>query len=327
MSVGTRWVLAFDASCETCREISIRVSQASDGKLEVLPLSHPDVQQWREQGLGAQPPWAPTLLKVQGVDVCAWMGAAMSIPLARRLGPRATLRVLQSLGQLRRQATGHPLEPESRNGIGYTQFLHLGAGAAVLVGMILASQMPALGPAARSWVKANKDLLPQDYDGLIQYPMPYRRAIYPQLSPTTQSQIWVEHLNRYRASHPGLSIEQLKVIEDATALASTLSTFNESRQDKQVLQGLKEATVAAFGENGAIMLIATIGPPDHPVTTPPDHPVTTEVDPTQRGGGCTCNKEDNYCGFGYHCRDGDCNTSSSGCGTFYGQQCNGLCFD
>jgi len=62
MSTRTRWVLAFDASCNTCREISAQVSSASDGKLEVLPLNHPDVQRWRQQGLGVQPPWAPTLL-------------------------------------------------------------------------------------------------------------------------------------------------------------------------------------------------------------------------------------------------------------------------
>jgi hypothetical protein len=43
------WILAFDASCGTCREISQVVDVAAEGKLEVLSLSRPDVREWREQ--------------------------------------------------------------------------------------------------------------------------------------------------------------------------------------------------------------------------------------------------------------------------------------
>jgi hypothetical protein len=45
------WLLAFDASCGTCRKISSAVVDVCVRKLEVLPLLHPDVRQWREQSL------------------------------------------------------------------------------------------------------------------------------------------------------------------------------------------------------------------------------------------------------------------------------------
>ncbi len=60
-----RWVLAFDASCSTCREISRAVKRACHGRLEVLPLNSVDVQQWRAASLGPEAPWAPTLIRLR----------------------------------------------------------------------------------------------------------------------------------------------------------------------------------------------------------------------------------------------------------------------
>jgi hypothetical protein len=314
MSTAARWILAFDASCETCREISAHVSSASDRKLEVLPLNHPDVQRWRQQGLGAQPPWAPTLLKVTGDHVRAWTGAAMSVRLASRLGPRSTVRVLQSLGQLRRKASGDPWEPEHRNEIGLAQFIHLAAGAALVAGMILARQTPPLGEGPRSWVEANKDRLPQDYKAITEYPMAYRRAIYAELSPAARSNVWVEHLNRYQAAHPDLSAQQRTVIADATTRIAEPSIFDPGPQSNQ-LQELKDTIVAAFGQDEAILLIGTVGP------------VTAPGSDTQSPGGCTCNLEDDWCNWGYHCREGDCSHQTSGCGWWLKQPCNALCYD
>jgi hypothetical protein len=51
-NVRARWVLAFDASCGSCRTVSHAIGQACDGKLEVLPLAHPEVQRWRQATLG-----------------------------------------------------------------------------------------------------------------------------------------------------------------------------------------------------------------------------------------------------------------------------------
>jgi predicted DCC family thiol-disulfide oxidoreductase YuxK len=97
-----RWILAFDASCGTCRGISRAVAEACDGKLKLMPLAHPDVRQWREQSLGSQAAWAPTLIRIQVDDVRAWTGPAMVVALVRHLGSRSTMRVLGALMQQRR---------------------------------------------------------------------------------------------------------------------------------------------------------------------------------------------------------------------------------
>ncbi len=93
-----RWVLAFDGSCRVCRNMSRAVADASAGKLEVIPLAHPDVREWREQAFGANPVWAPTLLHVRSGQVRAWVGIPLGFTLVRHLGIRSTLAVLGALG-------------------------------------------------------------------------------------------------------------------------------------------------------------------------------------------------------------------------------------
>ncbi len=100
-AMAARWVLAFDASCGTCREVSRAVARACDGRLEVLPLSHDAVREWRAQAVGSSSQWAPTLLRVQDGRVRAWTGRAMGLALVRHLGPRGTMNVLRALGRLR----------------------------------------------------------------------------------------------------------------------------------------------------------------------------------------------------------------------------------
>lgn len=84
--------------------MSRAVARACDGKLELMPLSHPDVRQWRkqsQQNLGRQAVWAPTLIRVRAGDVRAWTGPAMGIMLVRYLGLRSTMRVLEALVEQR----------------------------------------------------------------------------------------------------------------------------------------------------------------------------------------------------------------------------------
>ena len=90
---GARWVLAFDASCGRCRTVSHAIGQACDGKVEVLPLAHPEIQCWRQATLGPDAPWAPTLVRLRGEEVDSWTGAAMGLRLTCSLGPRSTLPV------------------------------------------------------------------------------------------------------------------------------------------------------------------------------------------------------------------------------------------
>lgn len=136
--VGARWIFSFDATCGRCREISTATSKACDRKFEVLPLAHPDVLKWRERSLGPRAPWVPTLLRIRGEEVRAWTGISIAIPLARRLGPRSTIRVLHSLGELSGQRTGRTAAEEQNGAIGRGKFLKLSGGVALATGLILA---------------------------------------------------------------------------------------------------------------------------------------------------------------------------------------------
>src|SRR5689334_14186033 len=102
-SASMRHVLAFDASCARCRQISAAVAHASGDRLEVLPLNNAEVRAWRERWFGERAPWVPTLVRVVGDDIQVWTGRGMVVPLVRGLGPRSTVRVLRALGELREQ--------------------------------------------------------------------------------------------------------------------------------------------------------------------------------------------------------------------------------
>ncbi|MFD3532618.1 chitin binding peritrophin-A domain-containing protein [Streptomyces sp. NPDC058664] len=153
-----RWVLAFDASCGKCTTMSKAVSEACGGKLEILPLTHPQVRQWREQSQGATAPWAPTLLRAGEESVGAWTGLAMAWPLVRRLGPRSTSRVLRALGRLRLNPQPQQSAPAGA-GVDRKRLLQLGAGLIVAAGVTFAGRTPAIAGEQRAGSR-----LVEDYD-------------------------------------------------------------------------------------------------------------------------------------------------------------------
>lgn len=329
------WVLAFDASCGTCRFLAETVARECGEKLSIRPLNDEDVSRWRREAFGAEPPWAPTLIRVQNEQVRAWTGPGMAIPLARRLGPRSTIRLLRILGELssrREDPTG------SEDGMGRKNFLKLGAGAAAATGLVLFGKTPAFAGTAqeldpaRAWVKANLDNLPRDYDALVTFDISYRRAIHEALAPSDRSRLWTEHLKRVGATHRDMSAEQASVLDRATALAADERTFmREGKETRhEVLDQLRVTAIAAFGSDDARALLATLGP----------GPSTSHV-----GGGanvaarpcynCECSPASNYCGNPVApskcCNTNQCSsfrrycTCTSGCGTFYAYGCSGHC--
>lgn len=95
---GYRLVLGFDAGCMACRSVASVVTEAADGKLEVRSLHDQQIKRWREQALGEDAPWVPTLFEVDGVrEVRTWTGARMALKLTCALGPISTLRVIQAI--------------------------------------------------------------------------------------------------------------------------------------------------------------------------------------------------------------------------------------
>ncbi|QBD74800.1 hypothetical protein EPA93_01835 [Ktedonosporobacter rubrisoli] len=312
---NTRWVLAFNASCGTCRAISERVAQACDGKLEVLPLTDSKVEEWREQALGPQAPWAPTLLRVSEQDsqVQAWTGPAMGIWLVRRLGLKSTMRVLAALERLRRGEEEQLAKPVNEGVIGRAQFLKLCAGGVVAAGLIMMGKVPAfaagdgkLWAEAQAWVKANQDHLPATYDELIARPMAYRKAIYRASPLSVRARFWEEQLKRFRAAHPNCTPEQEAFLERAHQLVRT--------NFASLTDADKKAAIDAFGKEQAHALFATLGPAE---STPAMSPARPADD--------VCN-----CTVGHDwCSDSTCHWYScaqeGGCGAFWQYTCNGLC--
>lgn len=315
-----RWVLAFDASCSTCREISRAVEHACDGRLEVLPLNSLDVRQWRAASLGPEAPWAPTLIRLRGTAVTAWTGPAMGLRLMRLLGARSTVRVILGLGRLRAETRPDTGQPE-KGAMGRAQFLRFAVGGTVAaVGLIVAGQAPAfasdVSTAARKWVALNKTRLPHGYDEVVAHQMAYRQAIYAELSPKVSSELWTEHIRRYRMAHPHLSTAQVSVIDQATRLAARESTFaggpvTGTEHHQKPLRELNESALRAFGPKETYALIGVLGD------------VGQQVSPTY--GNCGCNINANYACWGNgNCLHLDC-WAVGGCGPFLRWTCDGLC--
>jgi hypothetical protein len=287
------WVLAFDAGCSACRDISRSVEEAGAGKLTVLPLAHPDVR----AVLGPDAPWTPTLLRLGGSRPRTWTGTGMAVRLARLLGPRASTRVLRALGT--RRLADRP------DGLGRKQFLRLGVGALVAGGMILAGRLPAFGAEATKWVAANRANLPTTYDDFARFAVPYREAICAALSPETRSRLWTEHVRRFRAANPNPTAAQAAVLDRVATLAADPATFGGARPDDA---GLVESAIAAYGKDTAAALLATLGP----------------AAPQSPDEYCNCSTESDWCGPSAGCLDIGC-IQQDHCGSFWAYKCDGHC--
>lgn len=95
-----RLFLGIDASCITCSSLAKRIEEETGGKVEVRSLRDPQVEEWRRIAFGEDAPWTPTLFDTRGFGVLAWTGWQMGVQLGRLLGPVATWRVMQALGEI-----------------------------------------------------------------------------------------------------------------------------------------------------------------------------------------------------------------------------------
>lgn len=331
-STETRWVLTFDASCGTCRAVAQVIESERRGKgLELLSLADRDVERWRSQALGTNPPWAPTLLEVGPSRVRGWTGMRMGIRLIGRLGLRGTTRVLRALGSMTSADRG---STEASSGVPRKGFLRLAAGTLVAGGLVLAGRTPAFADSGtaelRSWLKQNKGNLPTRYDDVVSYSMPYRRAIFTESTPRVKSALWVAHVERFRASRPDLTDQQVEVIERAIAVMGDVSLFEQriraGDDADKVVSELKTVAIEAFGRDEAYALIAQLGTPAKP-------------EAAVLAGDCGCSPNSDWCGgycqacchFTSECPCGGvpccCEYSGTGCGSGWIYSCNGVCYD
>lgn len=302
-----RWVLAYDATCGQCRAISATVERETAGRIEVLPLNHADVDEWRAAALGADAPWAPTLIRVrEDGRPGAWTGPALGIRLVRRLGLRATVRLLNALSDLRHQAERLP---DDERTLDRGRFLKLGAGLGMAAGIVLTGRTPAIAgqvpDEVDTWMKANAGSLPQTYQDLVKVPVPYRKAVYRTLPQDRQAQLWLDHLAEYRRTHPKLTPAQSDLITRLRAFVATKSASRNKALEGEVLE--------VFGLDEGRALVATLGPAD---VTP------------MLGCKCDCSTESDYC-WTSGCRYAACRCRyyEQGCGFLYSYSCNGYCSD
>ncbi|MFZ0387929.1 MAG: bacteriocin fulvocin C-related protein [Solirubrobacteraceae bacterium] len=274
--------------------------------------------------MGADADWAPTLLRVDANAVRGWTGAAMSARLAGHLGPRLTLRVLRSLGELRGPDARPRSITDSGSGPAVSRggFMKLVSGTALAGAFALrsasASAAPAEHRASADWVAARRGRLPERYDDVVALPLAYRKAIYRASTPEVRSRLWSEQLTRFRVRDTRAPAE-VAAVDSVLAFVADATAFDFERRDharvQAELQRLKIQTIHALGTDRARRLIATLGP-EQPAAVTPDATVP----------GCNCNITDSWCDdrcigapfciCGAYCCD---------CGTLWGAECNGQC--
>jgi hypothetical protein len=93
------------------------------------------------------------------------------------------------------------------------------------------------------------------------YPAVYRRAIMRELTPYDRAETWRAHLRRFLASEPGLTREQVQVVQDAMDLL-TEETFTPplSQDQRERITAVFNEAVATLGPKVASELFVTLGP-------------------------------------------------------------------
>ena len=90
--------LGYDAGCLKCSTIATRIESEVGDRLALIPLASPQMRQWREELLGTDARWAPTLVRVSGGQKRAYVGWQIGSPLASALGAKKSLKILSTLG-------------------------------------------------------------------------------------------------------------------------------------------------------------------------------------------------------------------------------------
>ncbi len=313
-----RTILAFDASCGKCTQISQRVAEVAGDRLEILPLTHPEVESWRRDAFGNNAPWVPTLVRINDGRSRVFIGRRMAFPLMRTLGPRATLRVISTLGEF---AVGESksVSRDAGSPMARKAFLRLGAGVVAAGGMILAGQNVSFASAderrMREWFAANSSNLPQQYNEIVALPAEYRRHVLATLSPQAKSQAWLENIAAFRRSHPHLSPTQNAVLDQARTTMSNPDLFVKSSglADKLAQSTLPEDVKQAF-EPADRWFVLSLGP--------------EVAAPGSVASTCQCSGQADFCSGNTNCltSSGVCSATPAGCGWGGLYRCDGLCF-
>lgn len=207
--------------------------------------------------------------------------------------------------------------------IGRKQFLRLGGGLAVAAGLVVTGDTPAFAERARksaaSRATAHKNNLPERYDDVVKYSMPYRKAIYGAQTPKVRSDLWTTHLTRYRGGRPNLTSDQARVLDRVIRFAGDEKMFGAgpSGTTGRQLHSLQAAATSAFGRGDTGRIFATLGPPQAGASPATDvHPDTVD---------CECSGSSDYCSTKCVQAYPPCNIQFLSCGFLYEYNCDGVC--
>jgi hypothetical protein len=132
-----RLILGYDGGCSACSELAGRIEEKVGGKLEVLSLHDPLMANWREEALGGDAPWVPTLVEVGGEKAKVWVGWRMGVALIRRLGAPAAWEMMRILGGMGEEVrSGNATSTEHAALKSRRQFLKGAGGVAVALSIM-----------------------------------------------------------------------------------------------------------------------------------------------------------------------------------------------
>ncbi|MFH8349683.1 bacteriocin fulvocin C-related protein [Streptomyces sp. NPDC018045] len=307
----TEWLLAFDAGCGVCGDAAARIGGLAHHRLTMVGLGEEPVRALRRRALGDDPPFAPTLLAVDGDRVRAWTGPALSVRLCRLLGPVGSLRVARALNR-----TDALVHGDRRRLLKAVPGLAL--GAFLVSGGLAAPAMASPGrrmtaAGAEEWA-AGLERLPTGYREVTALPMPRRRAVYARLPDRAKAGLWLEHVQRYRAAHPELSGPRSAMLEKVAAAIPALFAGTGAWPAADVAR-LRDESVAVLGPGVSFAALGVLGPADSPAASTSAGPrLPMNCDCHKGASGCSS------CGNSVPCTE-----QASGCGWLWQQKCDGVC--
>jgi hypothetical protein len=185
----------------------------------------------------------------------------------------------------------------------------------------------------QAWVESLSDEeLAQAADDVRLYPVSYRRAIMRALTPAGRSEVWRDHIARYR-DQTGTDSVAVPVLDAAIALASPSAFANPTDDLRTQIAIVAEQLVAIVGREDAEYVLYRLGPRDDTFASiePLWHKMANQVRGLMvalaRDGDCQCNL-DFGCEAGPNCTDSiSCEpvTEWPMCGWFWNEECNGVC--
>lgn len=126
-----KFVLGYDGNCLACGRVAGAIRQEIGDQVELMSLLDPRMESWREEILGSNRPWAPTLVEVQQDNhaAAAHVGLPLAINLVRVVGLRKAQAVMRAIGEDRLQGGSGLLR--RRRFVQVVAGLAVGAGATV----------------------------------------------------------------------------------------------------------------------------------------------------------------------------------------------------